>query len=108
MRVGQIVLLCLGKILSPCASELYRILHAEFNRLTPLIKRRCSTETALLQLALGTVNTACAQKEHEAALNLTQAVWFKFYFAAAGYPYSKSDAHCIDEISPSCFSYAVY
>lgn len=27
--------------------------------------------------------------------NLTHAVWFKFYFTAAGYPYSKSGAHYI-------------
>jgi hypothetical protein len=27
--------------------------------------------------------------------DLARAVWFKFYFAVAGYPYSKSGAHCM-------------
>ena len=89
----------------PCASELHRIPRAEFNRRNLAHKAQALNRDRSI---LGAVNTACAPSKREATLNLTQAVWFKFYFAAAGYPYSKSDAHCIDEISPSCFSYAAY
>lgn len=44
---------------------------------------------------MGVVNTACAPSKRKEALNLARAVWFKFYFAAAGYPHSKSGAHCM-------------